>query len=270
MIILDNGIEIKSLSDFGFRELIDHSNPSSVAFERNLQYIPGRDSPWDFGVNKKGKDFEIPCKIYVSDEEVIENKINEFNAFVFNMHREPREMKMWFDYESDKFIYVQLKQSFEIDRSSRLKYFSLPFTSLNGKKYARSDEYDPKELAEYGKVKDGDFYRNSDRLNWIFRRSYTGFFNYSPYTTSIQINIQGTIKNASVLHQQTGVELTLPNMTNGTMLIDTKQFAIFLGDSDLAMESNLNFFEIVPGNNSFLFKSDSPNAKVILEWFHEF
>lgn len=270
MITLDNGEEIRTLESFRLKELSDHDNPSGWNFDHKLQYIPGRDSPWDFGTERKGSEFEIPCKSFNQDESITQKQINEFNSFAFNMYREPRDIKMWFDYEPDKFIMVQLKQAFGVGRATKLKSLSIPFISLDGKKYALSNQFDPETIPEYDQVVEGDRYANSKSLDLVFRRNYTGFHNYSSFLTHVIFKISGTIKNASITHQQSNIELTLPNMTNGIMLIDTKDASISINGHSLLEGSNYNFFSILPGNNGFLFKSENPKAKVTFEWLHEF
>lgn len=270
MITLDNGKEIKTLTSFGFKETSDHENPSGASYDRKLQYIPGRDSPWDFGIERKGIEFEIPCKSFNKDETITQKQINDFNAFAFDMYREPKRLKMWFDYEPDKFLLVKVKQAFSINRSSKLKSISIPFESDDGKKYALYNEFDPEYIPNYDEVVEGDRYRNDEQMDWFYRNSYTGFHNYSPFITTITFKITGTIKNASIVHQQSGIELTLPNMTNGTMYIDTKEALIKINDISTLAGSNYNFFTIQPGDNGFHFKSDNPRAKVEYEWFHEF
>lgn len=270
MITLTDGNKKVRLEDFGFRALTSHSNSSSGNFDRKLQYIPGRFAPWDFGVQSKGKTMEIPCKTLCKTEAEFEENINRFNAFVLDDKKSPKNLKMYYDYEPDKFYYVQLDTPFDPDRSTYLKGLSLQFFAGDSNKYASSSQYDPDNKILYGQVKKGDFYPNTQTFQWLYNRHYSGVYNYSNFTTDIKITIVGTVKNGSVTHMQSAKKLTFPDITNGRIVLNSENKSVEKNFSDTFEGSNYNFFELNKEDNGFLFEGDIANAKVTFDWFHRF
>lgn len=270
MITLIEGNKKVRLEDFGFRALSSHSNQSSGNYDRKLQYIPGRFAPWDFGVQQKGKSMEIPCKSLFKEESELEKAINKFNSFVLDDNKSPKTLKLSYDYEPDKFYYVQLDGPFDPDRTNILKGLSIPFFAGDSNKYAKSDEYDPEHKIIYGQVEKGDYYPNTQSFQWLYNKHYSGIYNYSSYTTKIKIIIVGTVKNGRVKHSQSGKILTFPDITNGRIVLDGNNKTVQRNYVDTLVGSNYNFFDLVVGDNSFTFEGDITNAKVAFEWAHRF
>lgn len=270
MITLVDGSKKVRLEDFGFKALSSHSNQSSGDFDRKLQYIPGRYAPWDYGVQQKGKSMEIPCKSFFKDESELEKAINKFNAFVLDNDKSPKTLKMYYDYEPDKFYYVQLDGPFDPDRTTALKGISIPFFAGDSNKYASSKEYDPTHKIIYGEVEKGDYYPNTQSFQWIYNKHYSGIYNYSAFTTFIKITIVGTVKNGKIKHLQTGKSLTFPDISNGRIVLNSENKSVERNYVSVLEGSNYNFFDLVNGENGFIFEGDITNAKVTFNWVHRF
>ncbi len=260
----------KTLADFKMVALKGYEKSLMPSISGNTTAIPGKAGAWDHGDELGVMKDKYPIACLEQDPIKREQCFNDFIAYTTNQYRKPRLMKMSFSTEPDKFIYGKVSKSIMPKRYNSGGDFDLDIINNEGTRFALSDAYDPEYVPEYDHVKNGDMYENSQRLDWIYRNSYSGFHNYSMYITSVKFVIRGTIKNASIIHQQTNTELTIPDMTNGMMIVDTKTMSITLNGTGLMTGTNHEFFEINPGNNSFLFKSDKPNAVVEFHWLHEF
>lgn len=270
MITLVDGYKKARLEDFGFRALSSHSNASGGNFDRKLQYIPGRHAPWDFGVQQKGKSMEIPCKSLFKDEADLEKSINKLNAFLLDENKNPRTVKLSYDYEPEKFYHVQLEGPFDPDRSTILKGLSIPFFAGDASKYAESSAYDPKRKILYGEVEKGDYYANTETFDWIYRTHYTGVHNYSPFKTAVRIVINGTVKDGNIFHHQTGKQLTFPDLKNQRCVLNSANKTVEVDRTTVLEGSNYNFFDLVSGDNTFEFEGDFANAGVYFDWLHRF
>lgn len=259
-----------TFEDFGMRVSDGYQTPITPSFSHQHVKIPNRDEIWDFGSQTTESGFYLPIGMKRSDVKTKTDKFNKFVGFILDKYKKPRTIKFSFDFEPEKFVYAKLDTQISILRKLVGQDMEINFLQTDSNRYALSDAYDPEHIPEYDKVLPGDMYANSVSMDWIFRRSYSGFHNYSPFLTTISIKIIGTIKDASITHQQSEVELTLPDMIDGIMLVDTKKSSIILNSVSLLEGSNYNFFEILPGDNGFLFQSKVPNAKVTFEWLHEF
>ncbi|WP_010054078.1 phage tail domain-containing protein [Carnobacterium maltaromaticum] len=368
MITLNDGETTKKLSDFGFRELTDHSNPAQPNFERKTVSIPGKSGVWEFDSQIGERSIAIPVKYLAISEKEFEKKINMFNSFCFDQHGKPKDLKLVFDYEFEKFHKVKIEQNFIPNRANILKAFDLMFVAADPFKFAASYTFDPEKPVYYNEVVNGDFYFNTQEFNFIYRKHYVGIYNHSSLNTDLKIKLIGNLANVSITHIQSGKILTIPdtnrnlfdknsaqsgyyvsyldgltyanaryvttdfikinkksnkknsnravafydvskkfisgieivtnikppsnaaymrtyfeieaietfyikedmNESEAVTVIDSKTYDISVnGNSDL-IGSNFNFFELVPGDNSFLFEATNPNLKVEFEWYHKF
>lgn len=270
MITLDDGNSLKKLEEFGFIVSPSYENPAQPSYERKNVVIPGRKGSWNFGVQTGDRLINIPVKYITMSEIEFQIKVNEFNNFFYNEFGEPKRLKLVFEFEKDKYLYVRLAQNFIPDTTTILKSFVIPFVANEPMKFARSDEYDPVDSVVYGEVETGDFYHNTQEFNWVYSKHYSGVYNHSSLNTKFNIEIIGTIKNASVTHLDTGTKLTLPNVNNGILIVDADSFNIEVNGNSDVLGTNFNFFDLVPGRNGFLFESENPNAKVTFKWLHKF
>lgn len=260
----------KTLADFNMVLLSGYEKSLMPAISGNTTAIPGKVGVWDHGdeLGVMKDKYSIAC--LEQDPLEKEKRFAEFMAYTTDRYRKPRLMKMSFSTEPEKFIYGKVSKSIMPKRYNSGGDFDLEIVNNYGTRYALSSAYDPEQLPEYDKVKKGDRYKNSQSMDWIYRNSYTGFYNYSPYVTTVKFIIKGTIKNASITHLTSNTRLTLPNMVNGMMIVDTKTETIILNAKTILEGSNHNYFEVVPERNGFLFQSDEPSAKVTFDWLHEF
>lgn len=125
MIRLDN-IPIKN---FGLRVQPDHSHPLVGDMREKTMAIPGMPGVWDFGTDLGPKRFDIPLGVIEFDNFEKQRKLNEFVAFLFDPYGKPRELKLIFDYEPDKFYLVKIAAGFSPQRIMSFAFFVLPLVA---------------------------------------------------------------------------------------------------------------------------------------------
>lgn len=256
--------------DFGLICEVGHENPLTPNMENKTLAIPGRVGLWDFGTETREKPFNFPLGIIDWDRVKLQKKLNDFIDFLFDPFGQPRNFKISFDYEPDKYYIVRCTDTMLPERLINASKFNLPLTAYNPWKFASANQYDPKEDTLYGQVKDGDYYDNPKSFNWIYSKHYSGVYNYSHYVTEFAIEIVGTVKNPKVTNLESYQTLTLPSITNGTIEVKPTTFEIIKDGISTLVGSNYNFFNIQPGKVGFLFEGENPNATVRYKWLHKF
>ena len=262
MIILDNGVTSKTLSDFGFRELTAHENPSQPPFERKTVTIPGRVGSWDFGVQIGERPMNIPVKHLAMSETEFQIKVNEFNNFFYNEFGDPVELKLIIDYEKDKFIKVKIAQNFIPDRQTILKSIDIPFISNDPLKYAR---FLPEEITWGSRVVDFTFPYpfglGSNNEGGVESKQITN-------PTSIKIKAEGlAVKpilildgsgtNVSILVK--GSTIKVGDFSNSKWEIDCENYISYKNGAESFLD--MNEFWILPSINNLSITGAALNFK---------
>lgn len=121
MIKLDN----KPLSTWGLYLLRGHIHPMTPDMRQKLLTIPGKDGKWDFGSEWDSRTFELPVGIIENDKYELQRKLNEFVVFLLDSFGKPRDIKLVFDYEPDKYYLVRFAGSLSPERLFKLGKFPL-------------------------------------------------------------------------------------------------------------------------------------------------
>lgn len=262
------------LEDFGYRALIDHLHEAIPNVRRKTIPIPGMPGRWDFGSELESRMFEIPIRALSDSSINLQQSQNKLVDFLMDEYGCPRDIKIIFDYEPDKFYAAKIDGSVApVLKAHISRNMTLPFIAHDPHKYATANEYDPKEdyLYDQDYLYDiGLMYDNPKSFQWKYERHYSGINNYSSLVTDFVIEIQGTVTNPSVTNLNDNTKLTLPSISNGRLVIDGKRFVVIRNGQEILDGSNYNFFNIQPGEVGFLFEGLNPNAKVTYKWMHKF
>src|SRR5690625_2001270 len=109
MLTMDDTVRFE---DLNFIPLVDHTNPATPKLQQNTISIPGRIGLWDYGAEFRDRTFSIPLAIVGEYREIQQLDINRLVAFFIDERGRPREVKIVFDYEPDKFYLVKLASDF--------------------------------------------------------------------------------------------------------------------------------------------------------------
>ena len=215
----------------------------------------------------------VKYKLVASSAEELMRKFRQLNAIlaVDEVGYPQRNVKISFN--DEEVFYFGMKADMEIPPEGQLSVIS-NFTLFcsDPYKYGDSDTYDPEvpliydEDHKYG-IKS---YPNTQKFNWRYTpRHYSGIENHSSFETDLKIIIQGSIKKAKITNLSTGVQISLPDITNGEIIVDSETFLLLVNNVEQFPQEG-DFLKLSPGENGFLFEAESANASVNYNWLHKF
>lgn len=262
-----------SLSDYKMDVLSGYERPLFTSISNITKTVPGRPGAWDFGIEigSRVETYPIICKAKGAVER--DKLIREFVGKLFDQKAKPRTFKIRTSFDPQLWIECR------VSANPTGKYypgghvvFDLQFTAFNDPfKRGEQTAFDPIEPVYYGEVQTGDYYKNPATFDWVYSPHYYGCYNYGSLETDIIFTLtNATATSPSILHLESGKELTLPNFSNALVVIDTKKKTVKINNQDIIQGSNMKFFSLYPGNNGFAFKGNGVRGKVTSEWLHKF
>lgn len=265
--ILDNK---HTFEEFGFIPLFTQQQPKTGDISHKTQAIAGVSGAWMFGSEIGMKEFEVPLGMIEPNNFLKEEKIDQLVAFFLDSEGQPRPVKMSFRRSPDKFIWAFYSGKSETNYSILTADLTLQFTQMDPHRYSEASAYDPAKPLKYDEANPygSKSYPNTQSFKWIYSRHYSGIENYSSLNADIKITIKGNVKGGTVTHIGSGVSIAVPDITNGTVVIDTEMFNLQLNGRDTIIDGD--FFKLSPGDNGFLFEAETANATVSFEWYHKF
>ncbi|MDT2752345.1 phage tail domain-containing protein [Enterococcus thailandicus] len=269
MISFYDGQQTKRVEDFGFYPMKSHKKPRSGQFEMKQQHIAGRSGDWYFGTEIKSKSYSLDLLAWERDWSKFESMADELNSFFLDAEGKPKLLKVTWE-NSKRFLFLRLASEITPNVDSVIEKITLNFIAYDPHEYAEATAYDPEEPLKYdvGNPYGSKSYPNTQSFKWIYSRHYSSIENYSSLNTDVKITIKGIVINGSITHMNSGKKIKIPDISNGTIVVDTEIFNLSLNGKDTIIDGD--FFKLSPGANSFLFEADSVNASVIFDWYHKF
>lgn len=134
MILLDG----YSIDTFGLIPLQSHIHPINTGIQHKTIKIPGMAGVHDIRTELAPKYFEFEFAVKEQDEIMAQAKLNEFVAFLCDDTGHPRNIKLIFDYEPDKYYTVKLNNIIVPERIRGFSRFSVSFVARDPYKYSIS------------------------------------------------------------------------------------------------------------------------------------
>jgi predicted phage tail component-like protein len=242
MITLDN----RPLSNWGLSLLYGDIHPATPDLRQNTLTIPGRAGKWDFGSEWDSRTFELPLILKEPDSFEMQRKLNDFVAFLLDPFGRPRDIKLVFDYEPDKYYTVRLSGNISPERLYRFGKFPLILEA--------TDPYKKFSVPSDEIIMNSDVSVMSDILwntelvsyNVTFSQTFT-ILNQGTVAIPLSIDINGSGTNVTF-------ELNGQTFSLGTF-IDT--FFKVIGESYTILKDNVedltsisgDFLTLMPGEN---------------------
>lgn len=251
MIFLD-GIPLRK---WGIEIQQEHDHPSVPEIRRKTMTIPGMPGEWDFGSELGSRSFSFPLGFIEFDMYEKQRRMNDFVAFLFNSYGQPREMKLTFDYEPDKYYLVKVSSGFSPQRIWGFSFFELPLiASKPFKNFIRSSE-DIIMGSDVPIISDILWGTDAKKIQ-ILKPSEFEIINNGSTTLPFSFYLQG--KGISISLSGNGKTMKLGNLSNKTIEV-TDNFVIKVnGQPDLTI-SNGVFLELFPGVNKFTISGTDMN-----------
>jgi len=232
--------------DFGLICEVGHKHPLTPNMERKTLAIPGKVGLWDFGTEIREKPLAIPLGIIDMNRMYLQRKLNDFVAFLFDPYGQPREIKIVYDYDPDKYYLVKCTVLISPEDMISARKFILPFIADFPRKQAIAENHEihwDSETVTFDDSYSMDTVYVDDVLvtsPQIVETTVNG------YALSPTILISGSGQN--VILKANGKSMSLGNFANSTFEIRGYDFTITKDGSEVFIVGE--FLTLLPGMNS--------------------
>lgn len=270
-------IDGKTLNELGLAMLKEHQHPAAPSTRDYTVSIPGMAGAYDFGSDLGVRQFTLPLLVKPQpNENALALKVREITKIFFDQYGKPKTVKLTYDYEPDKYYNVRYSGSLDTIRYKTMANIVFPVTAFDPYAYSLSSAYDQKnqKYDDGLKYNTGLMYPNTQGFKWLYTTHYSGVHNYSYYETTLKIIVKGRCKNPKITNLATGkwIQINETFTDADQLIIDAKTWTVVKnGTINLLSKYKGDFIQLVEGDNSFLFESEThPSASVNFEWNHLF
>jgi predicted phage tail component-like protein len=267
------------LSTWGLKHVNSHAHPSSPEIREKTLAIPGRAGKWNFGADWDSREFNFPLVIIEQNKNEIQRKLRTFVAFLLDSVGKPRDIKMMFDYEPEKYYIVRYSGQISPERLFSLGQFELRLVANDPYAYADSTAYSD----------------NPKKVAWNTNGMAVTLTNHSQFETPVQIRIRGAVLNPKVTNLNTYRSIQVNEQfttTLGDLVIDSHNYTVrrvkneqdiyFLSGtypaktSESLTTTNLlssyvgDFIFLTSGENTLYFEGTNINTNIYFDWKHRF
>ena len=232
------------IKEWGIIPTIGQTHPLTPDIRTNTMEIPGMDGAWDFGSEWGSRPFVIPFGIVKHNRSTMQQQLRSFVAFLMDPYGRPRDIKLTFDYELDKYYMVKLNERIEPERLFFTSEFEVSFIAHK----PQANFIVPSSEISW----DSDIPFMNDVL-WgmegtVFKitRPQTINLVYSG-TKAIRagFRLQGSGTNVSLTAN--GKTMSFGNMSNDIFEVDGETYTIIENGEDRLLSTE--FIELVHGSN---------------------
>jgi phage-related protein len=248
----------KPISDWGLQIQKEHDHPAVGDLRRKTMVIPGMDGEWDFGSELGPKPFRFPLGFIEYDMYEKQRKLNDFVAFLFDSYGKPREMKLSFDYEPDKYYLVKVSNGFTPRRIWGLAFFDLPLIANKPRKnfIVPSDEI----IMDSDSPILSDIMMDTGLNNQLITNPQTfDIINNGTLVIPFSFRMEGSGDNVSI--STNGKTLTLGSFINKTIEV-TDNYVVKVDDISNLTSTNGVFLELLPGVNQISIAGNNLNLTI--------
>ncbi|MGM9987235.1 MAG: distal tail protein Dit [Bacillaceae bacterium] len=241
------------------------TNPATADIKNNLMEIPGMNGAWDFGSTIGTRSFNIPVVLKEKDVHEKQRLIREFVAFLMDKYGRPREVKLTFDYDADKFYLVKLNGQIDPERLFRMNRFELSFIAKNPYSHFVVPSSEVSWDSDIPFMNDVLF--NMDKTEYTITKPQVITLVYSG---SVAIRAGFILKGSgtNVQVSANGRTMQLGNMNNTTYEVDGLSYSIKKnGKEDIVSHE---FIELQHGENKVTVTGTNLNLKFIENLTYQF
>lgn len=236
------------------------TNPMTPNFSNKTLSVPGRDGLYNFGAEIYEKTFTFNIVAIDKNSNLLQNKLREFARFLVDDYGKPREIKLAYDYEPDKYYLVMLSAPIDPDRAARVGKFNLSLTAYDPYAYSTvyADEitWGSEVITFQSQYKLG--HSGSDGLKAI-----TAPTTLNVYTDGLAIKpvieIAGSATNLKL--STNGYEINLGTFTNTSWAIDCETYTVKKNGVNTFL-ANFRGFILLKGNNQVQISGTGINISI--------
>jgi phage-related protein len=262
MIILDGEYTLK---DFGLIDLQEQEHPLTPDFTNQTFQASGSDEILFMDSQMEGKPFYIPIGMVEYNRNVKQQKMREFARFWFDEFNKPREVKLSYDYEKEKFYTVRIRESLNPERLVNASRFVLRLMAYDGFSYTEEYAEDIVWGSETIDFQDNYLLGHEGATP---QTNVTGPTTLDYYVDGLAvkpyITISGSANNLSLTNN--GQVLTFPNFTNADWVIDCEEYEVYKNGALEYDSIKLRDFWLYEGNNSVAIDGDNINITISMKY----
>ncbi|MFE5392552.1 phage tail domain-containing protein [Bacillus thuringiensis] len=264
-------IDGKSLKQLGLALLPGFQHPAAPPIRDYTVAIPGRPGAYYFGSDIDPLQFSLPLIIKPQENRFeLAAVIRKMVAAFIDPYGKPKEVKLIYDYEPDKYYLVRYSGSLPIERYLRMGKFELPMTA-----------YDP---YAYSVAASTDDVRWGDNISFMsdipFGIGDSSYNVTTPQTLNIDnfgslvirpiIEISGTATSLTLVIK--GESFSIGSFTNSTILIDAERYAAIKNGQNFLfqLQGNLEKLEFMPGANAIQIGGSNLNINIAFKYRAKF
>ncbi|PHD85474.1 distal tail protein Dit [Bacillus toyonensis] len=260
-------IDGKRLNELSLVLLPGFQHPAAPPIRDYTVSIPGRPGAYYFGSDIDPLEFKLPLIIKPQEDRYkLSAAIRKMVAAFIDPYGKPKEIKLIYDYEPDKYYLARYSGSMPIDRYFRMGKFELPLIA-----------YDPHA---YSIVESAKGIKWGDRIPWMSqipiglgRTSYTitssqtlSINNYGSLVVRPVIEISGSATSLTLTIK--GERFSIGTFTNSTILIDAERYAAIKNGQNFLfqLQGNLEKLELIPGANAIQIGGSNLNINIAFKY----
>ncbi|ATB52741.1 minor structural protein [Caldibacillus phage CBP1] len=258
----------RNIKEFGLFLRQNHEHPIPETRDQTIE-IPGVHGLRHMGSTLGPRQFNLPLGIVPQiDRWELQRKIREFTRFLLDDYGRPRNMRLIFGYEPDKYYMVRYNGSISPERLVTMGVFELPLIAYDPFAYFL---YSTKEITW-----DTDIPILSD-ISWL--NGITEFEVKGNQTVEI-INeghvivrptflIEGSANSLTL--SMNGKSFSLPSFSNVTYEINGENYTVFKnGVNNFSDKIGKDWLELLPGINQLTVTGTGLNIHLTVDYRFKF
>lgn len=258
-----------TFEDFGLIEEFGHVHPSTPEFNEQTLSIPGRPGLLSFGTQIGAKQFSLPVKVFTRDRYERQQRKNEFVAFLFDAYRKPREFKLSFDYEQDKYYIAKIASQFTPEMLIQMDQFELPLVANDPTRYFLIDADEIRmgsHIPILSHVKSGARHSFQIISNQTIKVTNDGTLALRP-----RISISGTATSLTIKNTRSNQSFKISNIVSGKpVIVEGKTYMVTEGGVDTFSKLVGEFLDLLPGENNLAISGENMNLTISFKYKSQF
>ncbi|PGK02533.1 phage tail protein [Bacillus anthracis] len=243
-------IDGKRISELKLALLPGFQHPAAPPIRDYAVSIPGRPGAYYFGSEIEPMEFSLPLLVKPQEDRYkLSATIRKMVDAFIDPYGKPKEVKLIYDYEPDKYYLARYSGSMSIDRYFSMGRFELPLIA-----------YDPHA---YSVIK------STDKLTWGSKIPFATPIKISHKPsqydvfgpTNLNVNNMGSLvvrpvieifgRAKSLTLRINGALFTFGDLINGIVMIDAENYTVLKNGQNYLpeMKGNVEMIELNPGDN---------------------
>lgn len=260
-------IDGKPLKQLGLALLPGFQHPAAPPIRDYTVSIPGRPGAYYFGSDIDPLEFSLPL--------IIKPKENRFELAVairntvatfIDPYGKPKEVKLIYDYEPDKYYLVRYSGSLPIDRYFRMGKFELPLIAYNP--YAYSIVESTKDALWGDDIPFmSDIPLGGSGASYVVTTPQSlNIDNLGSLVVRPIVEISGSATSLTLTIQ--GESFSIGTFTNSTILIDAERYAAIKNGQNFLfqLQGDLEKLELMPGANAINIGGSNLNINIAFKY----